>query len=245
VAVLVIGGGVAAFLLTRSSEEAVVASAGSVKPTEATVPAPEPVPEPATEAAPPPPEPEAAKPPETSAEKPKPKIREVDLSQVADLEPDPGASPEMREEIDQLVRTMLDPDSGAAGSRAMTRLAQIGLPAMPAILNAAKQIDYATPEGNQVGGFVFVALLEKRMTSGKGFGYHAAVDEDSVKRNRLIVEAWIRHIREKIYSTPDPKAAWDKFAALQTRSEEEPAAEPAAAPKKKPADDLGLGDVPK
>ena len=128
--------------------------------------------------------------------------------------------------------------------RAMGRLTEIGLPAMPAILNAAKRIDYSTQEGNRLGSFVFVALLEKRMTNGKGFGYHSEIDEDSVKRNRLIVRAWMNHVRRQIYGTPDPQAAWAKFTEMSPEGGEDPAATPAAAPKK-PKDDLGLGDLPK
>jgi hypothetical protein len=73
----------------------------------------------------------------------------------------------MRSEIDKLVETLMDFQSGRDGITAQKRLIEIGKPAVPMLLKAVAGLKFESIEDRAAGGLVDYALREiTRYTRG-------------------------------------------------------------------------------
>jgi hypothetical protein len=153
-------------------------------------------------------------------------VPDVDLSKIADVPEEPGTPPELTAEIKQQLATMVDPDSGAKGTRAMLRLKAIGKPAFPQIINQLRRFDYTKPEDVSAG--YFVNRLLEDMTGGKNAQFRNKLDPESVKWNRQVARVWV----EGFLRSKDNPELWKLFTAPPSNLV-------------KPPEELeGLGDPP-
>ncbi len=153
-------------------------------------------------------------------------LPEIDLSTIPDVPPLKETPPELENEIRQALAAMLDPYSGAKGSRARVRLTAIGKPAFPSILNALKSLDYEKPADVETG-YAVNRMLEE-MAGGKTFQFRNKTDADSAKWNRHVAKAWI----EVFNRVKDDPAKWKTFTHSSTlvdeRGREKPESDPLA-----------------
>ncbi|HKB15486.1 MAG TPA: hypothetical protein VKF62_05440, partial [Planctomycetota bacterium] len=149
-----------------------------------------------------------------------------DLSTIPDVPPLKDTPAELDKEIRDSLAVMLDPYSGAKGSRARVRLIAIGRPAFPAILNALKALDYEKPADVETG-YAVNRMLEE-MAGGKTMLFRNKTDPDSAKWNRYIAKAWI----EVFNRVKDDPSKWKTFTHSSTlvdeRGRDKPESDPLA-----------------
>jgi len=168
----------------------------------------------------------SAPPASKPADKPLP---DIDLSTIPDVPPLKDTPGDLETEIRQALAAVLDPYSGAKGSRARVRLIAIGKPAFPAILNALKAIDYEKPSDVETG-YAVNRMLEE-MAGGKTLQFRNKTDPDSVKWNKHVAKGWI----EVFNRVKDDPAKWKTFTNSSTlvdeRGRDKAASDPLAPPK--------------
>jgi hypothetical protein len=161
--------------------------------------------------------PEPEKPAEPAKEPAAPKADStevVDLSAIPDLERLAGTSDADWTKYQDLVKTMLDPNAGAKGSRAAGQLVEIGKPAFPAILNGFKRLDLTTEDGFRMADMTQKTL--ERLCNGNNFGWHYQHQKDYLNYDRKAIKAWIGAWER----AKDDEAFWLK---LTKQTEKKPA----------------------
>ncbi len=127
---------------------------------------------------------------------------------LADFEPfsvPPGVDESDWLEIMDLARVMIDPDAGAAGTRAAIALEKKGKVAFPAIINVMLDLDFADPEGNMAGDVCQRSL--QNIANGRNVGWYHEYRQEPNKtaiQNARCVEllyekVWGRELKEPGY----------------------------------------------
>jgi outer membrane biosynthesis protein TonB len=117
----------------------------------------------------------------------------------------PGVQESEWIEIMDLARVMIDPDAGAAGTKAAMALEKKGKVAFPALINVMLSLDFADPEGNMAGDFCQRSLM--KIANGMNVGWYHDFREEPNKtaiQNSRCVEVlyekvWKRELREPGY----------------------------------------------
>ncbi|MCI0588444.1 MAG: hypothetical protein L0323_16560 [Planctomycetes bacterium] len=153
-------------------------------------------------------------------------LPEIDLSTIPDVPTLKDTPAELEKEIRDALAAVIDPYSGAKGSRARVRLIAIGKPAFPAILNALKSLDYDKAPDVETG-YAVNRMLEE-LAGGKTFQFRSKTDPDSAKWNRHVAKAWI----EVFNRIKDDPAKWKTFTLSSTlvdeRGRDKPETDPLA-----------------
>jgi hypothetical protein len=153
-------------------------------------------------------------------------LPEIDLSTIPDVPPLKETPAELEKEIRDALAAVIDPYSGAKGSRARVRLIAIGKPAFPAILNALKSLDYDKAPDVETG-YAVNRMIEE-MAGGKSMLFKNKTDPDSAKWNRHVAKAWI----EVFNRIKDDPAKWKTFTLSSTlvdeRGRDKPESDPLA-----------------
>jgi len=140
----------------------------------------------------------------------------VDLTVLADFEPYGSTTEEDWQEMKQLMVTYVDPDAGAAGRRAGNSLEKIGKPAIPAIINRFKTMDFATDQGYRDGDVTQRLLMT--ICSGTNVGWRYSIEPKDVVFNKKAVKLW-----HKIWDrAKDDEAYWNFIAKLGDSTEGAP-----------------------
>ncbi|MAE45777.1 MAG: hypothetical protein CMJ86_02695 [Planctomycetes bacterium] len=127
---------------------------------------------------------------------------------LADFEPfsvPPGVDESEWLDIMDLARVMIDPDAGAAGTRAAIALEKKGKVAFPAIINVMLNLDFADPEGNMAGDVCQRSL--QNIANGRNVGWYHEYRQEPNKtaiQNARCVEllyekVWGRELKEPGY----------------------------------------------
>lgn len=127
---------------------------------------------------------------------------------LADFEPfsvPPGVDESDWLEIMDLARVMIDPDAGAASTRAAIALEKKGKVAFPAIINVMLDLDFADPEGNMAGDVCQRSL--QNIANGRNVGWYHEYRQEPNKtaiQNARCVEllyekVWGRELKEPGY----------------------------------------------
>jgi hypothetical protein len=127
---------------------------------------------------------------------------------LADFEPfsvPPGVDESEWLEIMDLARVMIDPDAGAAGTRAAIALEKKGKASFPAIINVMLNLDFADPEGNMAGDVCQRSL--QNIANGRNVGWYHEYRQEPNKtaiQNARCVEllyekVWSRELKEPGY----------------------------------------------
>jgi hypothetical protein len=148
---------------------------------------------------------------------------EPQLHEFERFGPPEGVSDDEWASLQEDVRTMLDPDAGAAGGRAQRALEEAGRKAVPAIINAMLDLNLATDGGYMNGGVCYKAL--RNICNNQGFAWDYRFDDSPKKctlENRRTVEKY-HQVWEKVIGNPE---YWWQFTKLD---KDESADQPAAA----------------
>ncbi len=178
---------------------------------------------------------------EPAPEKPKPKQlhdpSSVDLTAIADYTPFAGTADGTWNELRRAMAEFVDPDAGAAGSRARKRLEAKPRQAFPVILNFFKRMDFATDEGHRNGDLCQRLLQD--ICGGRNFGwkYGDVEENERVTFNKKVVRSWCRSWDQANENTLEGNQAWAK---LTKQGEKPGAAQPSA---EESGPDLGTGDL--
>jgi len=155
--------------------------------------------------------------------KPKPKEKvydpsTVDLSAYTGFDKVEGTSDEEWAELQELAALMIDPEAGAAGSRAQKSLVEAGKAAMPAIINQLLPMDFSTEEGYRNGDICQKKLME--ICNGINLGWkYSTTPKDQVFNKKAVLgwaKNWDKCVKDPTY--------WIKFAKLD--KQETPAEKP-------------------
>jgi hypothetical protein len=139
----------------------------------------------------------------------------IDLSLIPDYGAIDGCSPGRFAELEELVATMIDPMSGAAGNRAKTKLIEAGKEAFPPILNALKTLDLTDDDQFRSADVCQKALQD--ICNGNNFGWKYPSQEPDrfhaydKKAIRAWSQAWERAEKDDAY--------WAKLAKLDAAPE--------------------------
>jgi hypothetical protein len=142
------------------------------------------------------------------------------IEELPDLEPLPGTDPERAQELRQWMAEYIDPNAGAAGSRAGKALQEAPKEAFPFIINAFKRIDTTTEDGFRAGDLT-QKLLE-RICNGNNFDWkYPAPGSETLERkdvlyNQKVVRAW----HTEWLKCKDDEARWLKLTKQAAQPEE-------------------------
>ncbi len=145
----------------------------------------------------------------------------VDLSDLEVFGPQEGTTPEEWSDIQQLTATAIDPDAGAAGSRAVKKIIETyGPKAFGSIVNRMATLDYSTEQGFRDGDVLQRALMD--ISNGKNAGWaYSTSDKDHVFNKKVVVllhKVWSRARTDEAYwlnYSKQDKAAEDKEDAAE------------------------------
>ncbi len=150
--------------------------------------------------------------------------------------------------VNEKVATMLDPDAGAAGTRAATYLEELGRDAFPAMVNGLLDLDYGTAEGNLNGDFVQRTMMN--IANGRnfswGYGFADSPNKTEITNKRAVALAY--GVWQKVVEDP---SYWERYSNTEAAKREgagggdsAPADEPDAADDAADnlLDDLGIDD---
>ncbi|MBJ75924.1 MAG: hypothetical protein CMJ98_02800 [Planctomycetes bacterium] len=145
-------------------------------------------------------------PEETPAEPAEPVNRydpaSVDLNVLEVFEAQEGTTPTEWDDIQQLTALAIDPDAGAAGSRAVKKLVETyGPKAFGSIVNRMAKLNYGTEQGFRDGDVLQRALMD--ISNGKNAGWaYSTSDKDHVfnkKVVKLLHKVWARARTDEAY----------------------------------------------
>jgi hypothetical protein len=163
----------------------------------------------------------AAPDPEPSAPAQPEQVVLLDLAEeLPDLEPLPGTDAERAAQLRQWMAEYIDPNAGAAGSRAGKHLEEASKEAFPFIINAFKRIDTITEDGFRAGDLT-QKLLE-RMCNGNNFDWKypepgaATLEPKDVLYNQKVVKAWYNIWLQ----ARDDETIWLKLTKQEAKPEE-------------------------
>jgi len=117
----------------------------------------------------------------------------------------PGVEESEWVEIMDLARVMIDPDAGAAGTRAAMALEKKGKNAFPAVINVMLTLDFADPEGNMAGDVCQRSLMNiaNGMNVGWFHDFRVEPNKTAIQNSRcvevLYEKVWKRELREPGY----------------------------------------------
>ena len=117
----------------------------------------------------------------------------------------PGVQESEWIEIMDLARVMIDPDAGAAGTRAAMALEKKGKSAFPALINVMLSLDFADPEGNMAGDVCQRSLMNiaNGMNVGWFHDFRVEPNKTAIQNSRcvevLYEKVWKRELREPGY----------------------------------------------
>ena len=149
--------------------------------------------------------------------------------------------------INEKVATMLDPDAGAAGTRAATYLEKIGRDAFPAMVNGLLDLDYGTEDGNLNGDFVQRTMMN--IANGRNFswayGFGESPNKTEIANKRAVALAY--GVWQKVVDDP---SYWERYSNTEAARRNNAGGGGAAAAPEESADDgaddlmddLGLDD---
>ena len=126
----------------------------------------------------------------------------VDLDLLDVFEAQEGTTPAEWSDIQQLTALAIDPDAGAAGSRAVKKLVETyGPKAFGSIVNRMAKIDYSTEQGFRDGDVLQRALRD--ISNGKNAGWaYSTSDKDHLfnkKVVKLLHKVWARASTDEAY----------------------------------------------
>lgn len=134
---------------------------------------------------------ETASEPEAKAPKPTPGDPDsIDLSVFPDYGPIEGCSEERFLELKQLAADMVDPLSGAAGTRARIKLEEAGKEAFPVIVNVMKKLDLSTDDGFRAGDMCQKTLETICNGMNAGWWYPDQNPDDYVFKSKQAIKLW-------------------------------------------------------
>ena len=136
----------------------------------------------------------------------------MDLSVLAPLAKDPTTPDEEWTRLQELGATLVDPDAGAAGSRAAMKLEKLGRPAYPIMVNAMLQIDLTTYDGHRMGDFLQKTM--QNLLSGKNMGWKYDFDSEPNKTaifNKKVVRGYHK-LWENLSGSDE---AWEKLTGAK------------------------------
>lgn len=163
--------------------------------------------------------------PEVEPEKPKPKKKKpsdpasIDLSEIEDFGPVDGMSDDDFALLVEKADLMVDPEAGAAGNRARTKLVEAGRLAFPALLNKMKTIDYSTEQGYRDGDLLQGTLRE--ICGGMSLGWKFSTEPADELYNKKTVKGWASNWRV----AQDDPIRWDAMTKKKKKKAEEAAEE--------------------
>ena len=117
----------------------------------------------------------------------------------------PGVQESEWIEIMDLARMMIDPDAGAAGTKAAVALEKKGKIAFPAVINVMLNLDFADPEGNMAGDFCQRSLMNiaNGMNVGWYHDFRVEPNKTAIQNSRcvevLYEKVWKRELKEPGY----------------------------------------------
>jgi outer membrane biosynthesis protein TonB len=117
----------------------------------------------------------------------------------------PGVQESEWIEIMDLARVMIDPDAGAAGTRAAMALEKKGKSAFPAVINVMLSLDFADPEGNMAGDVCQRSLMNiaNGMNVGWFHDFRVEPNKTAIQNSRcvevLYEKVWKRELKEPGY----------------------------------------------
>ena len=126
----------------------------------------------------------------------------VDLNVLEVFEAQEGTTPTEWDDIQQLTALAIDPDAGAAGSRAVKKLVETyGPKAFGSIVNRMAKLNYGTEQGFRDGDVLQRALMD--ISNGKNAGWaYSTSDKDHVfnkKVVKLLHKVWARARTDEAY----------------------------------------------
>ncbi len=144
----------------------------------------------------------------------------IDLSLIDDFGPVAGTSASRFAELEALVTEMIDPEAGAAGNRARTKLVDAGRAAMPVIINALKTLDLTNDDQFRSADVCQKTLEEICNGNNYGWKYPSQEPEKFHAFDKKVIRNWA--LAWEKAETDD--AAWAKLAKLD--KVEAPAGDP-------------------
>ncbi|MHC4892589.1 MAG: hypothetical protein ACYTFV_04320, partial [Planctomycetota bacterium] len=146
----------------------------------------------------------------------------VDLAGLSALEKLPETSDEDWAQYEKDSELLIMERGGKGTINAQRRLIEAGRPAVPAIVNAFRTMDFSTDSGNRAGDFVQRTLQD--IANGKNLDWKYDVDNDSRWFNRRVVVNW-----HKIWSDYGlEEDRWMKFTGLDSVEADEAPSDEAA-----------------
>jgi hypothetical protein len=144
----------------------------------------------------------------------------VDLAALEVFEAQEGTTPAEWSDIQQLTATAIDPDAGAAGTRAVKKLIETyGSKAFGSIVNRMAKLDYSTEQGYRDGDVLQRALKDISNGMNANWAYSTS-DKDHLFNKKVVMllhKVWARARTDEAYwlkySKQDKGAGDEKDAA--------------------------------
>ena len=114
----------------------------------------------------------------------------VDLSVIPDYGPVFDTTPEEWAKMNEDMLVWMDPDAGAAGSRAGKRIQEYKLKAMPVILNHMKTLELGTPDGHSNGDVINRAIMQMLYGTNFDWQYPDQKPDSYEYFNKTVVQKW-------------------------------------------------------
>jgi hypothetical protein len=151
----------------------------------------------------------------------------VDLAALEVFEAQEGTTPAEWSDIQQLTATAIDPDAGAAGTRAVKKLIETyGSKAFGSIVNRMAKLDYSTEQGYRDGDVLQRALMD--ISNGKNAGWEYGTGDREHYLNKkavmLLHRVWARARSDEAYWLKYSKQ--DDPLVEEVPAEDPPAEEP-------------------
>lgn len=133
-------------------------------------------------------------------------VAKPDFSAMPDLAPAEGTSEQQWAEMNQLMDRYIQPPWDKGAEKAGDQIMHRGKPAVPAILNAFKRLDFTTQEGTDVGWKMQTLLLQGLCKVN--YGWARATRAEEIASNMKVIERW----RAAWNKAQLDDAAWEEIA---------------------------------